>query len=246
MKQPLHRLFDGFNLLTFAQQGRAIDHYNGQRQCARSLYFADRPASSGIFGHEHLNSVVLQQSDVILHRKRTTRYDAVIVRQDDVRRRLVDKPQKIMMMGMGCKRIDMHAPKGQHDALFGTLELVDRIRNTVNLDPEISSFGKPRAPFHPQKRKSQFGAGIHGIAAHLHSKRMGGIDNMGYGFFFEILTKSSNTTKTANTFWDRLGFCAFNTSRIGQVGLNASISNMFGQRARFAGSGKDQKVHGCV
>ena len=150
------------------------------------------------------------------------------------------------MMGMDRKGIDMHAPKGQHDALFGTLKLIDRSCNTVNLDPEISSFGKPRAPFHAQKRKSQCGAGIHCVAAHLHSKRMGGIDNMGYSFFFKILTKSSNAAKTANTFWDRLGFCAFNTSRIGQASLNARISNMFGQRARFAGSGKDQKVHGYV
>ena len=94
MKQPLHRLFDAFNLLTFAQQGRTIDHDNRQRQSTSSLYFADRPASSGIFGHKHLDSMVPQQSDVILHRKGTARHDAVIIRQGDVRRGRVDKAQK--------------------------------------------------------------------------------------------------------------------------------------------------------
>ena len=74
---------------------------------------------------------------------------------------------------------------------------------------------------------------------------MGGIDNMGYSFFFKILTKSSNAAKTANVLGSAGVLCVQHV-RIGQASLNARISNMFGQRARFVVPARIRRFMACL
>ena len=243
MKQPLQRLRNILNFLTFPIQFRPIDHDDWKSKVAGGINFTARSSSSRIFGHKQFYFMALQKGDVILYGKRPTRNNAFKIGQRNVRRGGVNQTQEVAMLRLQRKFINMHAPNGEHDATRRNLKPVNSGRNTVHTDPGIAPLYGPRRPAQSQQGHFQMRAGINGIAAHLNSKRMRSIDHMRNHRAFYIVTKPSYPAKSADAFWQGLGFDSLNAPRIRQNSVYTRITDFFGEARSLYRASQYKKIN---
>ena len=150
-------------------------------------------------------------------------------------------------MVLGClgKGGQMHAPKGQKDALCWACKGRDRRWNIGNALPVIGWRSCPGWAGQGQKGRAGRLRGLQGISAYLCGEWMRGVDQMGDGVVAQVAGKSFGTAKTAHAHWHRLWFGAFHPACIAERAGQACAGQFRNKARGLDRAAKDKDVvHG--
>ncbi len=240
MSQPVQDLRDLLEFSPLRHSG-SVDHQHGQAQQPRGIKLGARTCAARVLGHYQLRAVALHQRAVIFHRKRTARYNHIAVRQR-YSFRCVHQPQQIVMLGLGCKLLQMHATNGQKNALRQAAQGADCCVDIRHVQPVVSLFRDPGRPRQHRQRCRGNSTGFNRVAAHLRGKGMSCVNNMADPMVANIACQPDCTTESSHTRWHRLMAGRVNTTCIGVGRRNALFGDRFCQSIRLGRATKNQEV----
>ncbi len=240
MRQPVQDLRDICQLGPL-RQGWTVYHQNRQAQRPGGIQFGPGACATRILGYNQLRMVTFHQGPVLFNRKRAPRNDHIAFRKRQCVR-IVYKPQKIVMLRLGCEVMKMHAANCQEDAAGWTSQSFNRSFNIRYVLPVISVLRDPGRPGQSGQGRCSPRTGIHRISAHLCRKGMSRIDNMADAVLVNVPRQSRCTTKPAHAHRHGLRARVIDTSSVGICSGNALIGNRFCQSIRLGRATKNQEV----
>lgn len=243
MTQPAHHLACGGETGPLRQR-RAVDHDNLHPKPARRCQFGVSPTTARVFGHDHVDPVILQQRKVIRLMKRTTGNDGRGIGQN-LRPRRIDKAQQIPVL-RGCgEQLQVLATDGQKDVRRRQRQGFDRILKALHMGPDVTGLRLPGRALQCHKGQTKGLAGLRRMMAHLRGKRVGGVDHMGDLVVGKVGDQPVNPAKTANPLGQGLCHRISRAPGIGKNSVNLRPGQGLGQQARL-GCAAQQKdaVHG--
>ena len=178
--------------------GGTVDHDDRQAEHPRGIQFGPRAAAAGVLGDNQLDATGFQQFQIIGLGKGAARDDMLGPRQGHRADRRIDKPQQILMPGLGGEGRQILPSNCQKDAG----RLLGKRRNgggyVGDMGPGIGLVWRPGRAFKGAKRNvGQLGGGD-GITAHSRGKGMGCVDQMRDVFEAKIIGKPGNAAKAAD------------------------------------------------
>lgn len=239
MIKPVHNLL--LRLQNAASgQGGAVHNDDRHPQFPRRIQFRTRANTTGIFGDDYVDGVVLQKCAIPGQVKGTGGDFKRVVGQGNGGFGLIHKAQQIVMLGRAGKEVNVLFTNRQKDAAG---HIAKRVQNTGiihNMLPGITCAGLPRRAFKADQRRVGLRGGIQSIARHLRGEWVGGINDMRDVFRANIINQTINTAKAAHTGWQGLAARAIGAPGIGKNGICAAIGQMTRQ-ARGLGCAAQKK-----
>lgn len=240
MSQPVQNLCD-IRQFGPLRQGRTVDHQHRHAQRPRRVQLGARAGSACVLGHHQLNAMLLHQRAVVGLGERPTRDNHVAMRQRQAIR-FIDKPQQIVVLGLGSKVLEVHPTHGQKDALRGTGQRSNRAIDIRNVVPLISVLNLPCRAGQRGQGHVGFATCSNSVSAHLRGKGMGGIDDMGHFVVSQITCKPFGAAKPSDAHRQGLRARVINAPGVGIDGRNTLFGHGFGQRVSLGRTAKDQEV----
>jgi len=220
------------------------DHHNRQAQGAGGSQLGDCPLPACIFGNNMGDAMGLHQRSVARHIKRPFGDDNAAIGHG-LRCRRVYQTQQKMMLGQHGKRGKVLLANGQKHAGGQAGQGCDSARNIAHVPPIIPCPCNPRRTLQRQQRQAQRGAGCIGIAAHLRSKGVRCINNMGNGTRPQIIGQTLHTAKSAHPHGQRLRRGRIGAPCIGKHCRNPRIGQGAGSKAGLSCAPQQQDArHG--
>ncbi len=222
--------------------GGAVDQDHRQVQRTGGIKLGTGTGAAGVLGDDMADVVGLQHGKVAFQGEGASRDDGFGVRQGQAGRR-VDKPQKIMMLGLCGKNLKLLATDGEED--FGRVIGQGRQRrlHRGHVLPAVARAGLPRLTLQRQQRQVGDFRGLYGVRADLGGEGMGGVQDVGDSFSAQIADQTLNAAKAADAVRQGLGDRAFGSSGVGEYACNALIGQGFG-KLRGLGCAAEQKDAG--
>ncbi len=240
MSQPVQNLLYVRTFRPRRQDG-AVNHQYRQAQRARSVQLGASALSARVFGHNQFRSVPLQQLQVALDRKRTTRHDHLAIWKWQ-RAGFVHQSQQIVMLGLGRKTFKMHPANCQKHALGFSGKCRNCSGNVWHAVPAVLTRRFPRGAGQRQQWRSGVCARRNRISAHLSSKWMRCVHDVTDIVLKDIASQAHCPTKSTDTRWDRLCPRVVDTTRKGIGRGNTGLCDSFGQCVGLGRAAEDQKV----
>lgn len=223
--QPIHNLLLRWQNAT-SGQGGTVHHDDRHAQFPGRVQFRTRANTTGIFGDNHVDGVMLQKCAIPGQIKGTGGDFKRVIGQGNGGFGLIDKTQQIVMLGRAGKEVNILFANRQKDAAG---RIAKRVQNTGiihDMLPCVARTGLPGRAFKADQRRVGSRRSIQSIARHLRGKRMGRINDMRDVFRANIINQTINTAKAAHTGWQGLAARAIGAPGIGKYGICAAISQM--------------------
>lgn len=158
---------------------RPLDHHHGQAEPTGSGKFGSRAFAAGVFTYDALNPLGFQQGQVALQGKRASIDHGGIISKRRRAGRLINQTQNVMVLGLGVKGSQVHAANGEQYTLGRASQGAHRLIDTCHALPLVAVNRSPGGPSKRNGLNAALGRCGNYISAHLRSKGVGGIDNMG-------------------------------------------------------------------
>lgn len=223
------------------RKGRTVDHQHRQAQRPRGIQLGACSGAARVLGHDQFDAMLLHQRAVVGLGERPTRDNHVAMRQRQAIR-FIDKPQQIVVLGLGGKILKVHPTHGQKDALGRAGQGGNGGLNVGNVMPAITLLRAPNRAGQRSQRYFGLTAGRNGVPAHLGCKGMSGIDNMRNRIVFQKACQPFGAAKPSDAHWQGLRARGFNAPGVGIGRRNTLFGHGFGQRVSLGRAAKDQEV----
>ena len=163
-----------------------------------------------------------------------------ILKQLMLRQQQLYQAQQKEMMGHWGERIQIHAPDGQHDISFRALQRSHSTCHVGHMGPTVLGHSHPSRA----RQRDQGGMRASGdrIATHLGSKGVRRVHDMCDALRCDVVPQTTYTAKAPHTRGQGLAFGPRHAACVAEGGREACGVHRMGQRRRFGGSAKDQKV----
>lgn len=239
MSEPLHDLFR-FRHSMALWLGRPVDHQHRQFQGTGGIKFCAPPGTTGVFGNDEGDAVLPQEREVVFQRERAARQYSFRVWQGERCCRRVHQPEQIEMGWIGGENMQPLAADSEEDSPWRGGQSSGGIFHTFHMPPIIFRPRNPGWAFQRQYFHTGFGAGGHGVAAHLGGEGMGGVDEMGDGVVTQIGHQPRHAAKAANPHGQRLRQRGFRAAGVGKNGVHARRRQASRHEAGFCSATKQK------
>lgn len=238
MGQPIHHRGDS---LGGVAQRRVWprDHHNRQAQSAGGSKLGRCPLPARIFGNDMGDTMFLHKRHIARHIKRPFGNNNAAIGQGRCGWR-VHQTQQEMMLGQRGKGRKVLLANGQKYAGGGAGQGCNSARNIAHMVPVIPCPRRPRRALQRQQRQPQRPAGCMGIAAHLRSKGVGCVDDVGNGTRPQIISQTLHTAKPAHPHRQWLLRGRISAPRIGKHGIGPRIGQGAGSKAGLSRAPQQQ------
>ncbi len=240
-RDPIHSLVHAVNFGSRGHVG-ALDHYDFDPQLSGCINFSARTAPARVLGNDQVDLELLQKRKVIFKAERPAVNDHIAVRERQVKGGIVDQPQKVRVLWIARKVMQMHAPDGQKNPFGGRIQSSRRVTDTCHINPAIPTFRDPRLSRQGNKRNTRHFATLNRVCAHLRGKGMGRIDHMGDSVVCKKTGETFSPAKSALSDGNGLWLGVFNTTRQRHQSLNTYARHALRERAGLDSSAKYQEV----
>lgn len=222
-----------------------VDQDGRQGKVTRSRQFRFGPRATGVLGDDHVDLVLLEQGKIAFDGEGASGDHRLRIGQGQGLGRGIDKAQKIVVLrGLGEGGEGL-APDGQEDATRGFAQGCDGGVKVGDMGPVVPVARLPWRAFKGDQGGSRCLAGGDGIAAHLRGEGVGGVDDMGDGFGFEVMSQPVGATKAAHADRQRLGDRSFGATGVGIDRVHASLGQSAGHLCGFGRSAQKKDArHG--
>ncbi|SPH23783.1 hypothetical protein DEA8626_02853 [Defluviimonas aquaemixtae] len=227
------------------RHGRPVDQDDWNLVKPRRIEFGPGARAAGVFRDDQVNPMVDQKPQILCLGKRATRDEGVRIGQGQRSFRRIDKPQKIMVLGLRTKGREVLLADGEEDASWRIGKCVDSRANIRDVTPFIARPRRPRFAFKGAKRRAGFSAGGSRVAAHLDGEWVRRVYDMRESCGPDVFSQPSGSAKATNP--RRQGLCPgrFGASGIGKDSLHSRICQTPCKSARF-GRAAEEKDAGHV
>ena len=239
--KALQNLLNTVNAGPFGHKG-AVDQDHGQAQVTRRIQLCTRANTARVLGDDMGDVVALQQIKIALQRKGAARNQGRDMGQGQSGR-LINQPQKIMMLGLCGEIFQRLATDSQENPCRIIGQGRDSARHIWNVLPKVAFGRLPWRAFKGQQRGLGYGGGFDRVAAYLGRERVGRVDQVGDTFSAQIAHQSLYPAKAANALGQGLAHGCFGASSVGENRINALICQGFRQ-IRCLGRAAKQKDAG--
>lgn len=240
--KPVHNRVGGTELQPFRQSG-SIDHYDRKPQSARGVQFGDSAIPARIFAHHYVNAIVLKKRDVTRNIKRSACDGDRLMRQFQIRARLINEPQNVVMLGLRGKIFDMHAPQREHHSLGISRKRINRIGDALNAGPSVPLRFCPSWTCQCCQWDRKRVACVRRVGAHLSREWVRRVHNVGDCVVSQVSGQSVRATEATNACRQRLFFRSLHAAGVAEGRGNPRIGNRASQSARFCGSSQYQETN---
>lgn len=223
-------------------QGRAVDHNDRYTEGAGCFYFCNCAVAACVFCNDPVDRVVTHQGGVTGDCEGPARDDDCVMRQW---RRLfwwIDEAQHVMVLGGRCKARKVHPADREQYAFGGAGQRLDGCVHIRHDLPIVFRLALPGLARQRDQGDAGCSAGRDRVLAHLHCKRVGGINKMRNAIFAQVGRETLNPTKAADAVVDRLRPRAGNAASVRQRCCDAGRGDGACKVARLAGAAEDQEV----
>jgi len=194
-REPDHGVFGGWNGWPRRYEG-ALHHDHGQLQRARCLDLGGGGMAARVLRQDHLNAMVLEQTDIVLGGKRPPSLNEHNIGQIAGHGGHVDQPHDVSVLRRGQKLTDCQASDAEHHTRVRAQRGYGR-GHVRNLDPIVAGLTLPRRSFYGEQRRTCDRGGRDGVAAHLSGKGMGCVDQNVDAFVPQIADEPLDAAKAA-------------------------------------------------
>ena len=239
--KALQNLLNAVNAGPFGHKG-AINHNHWQAQLARRINLRPRARTARVLGDDVGDAVRLQQVKIGLRRERAACNQGRDMGQGQSGR-LINQPQKIMMLGLYGEIFQRLATYGQKNPCRIIGQGRNSARHIGHALPDVTLRCLPWRAFKGQQRGLGYGGGFDRVAAYLGRERVGCVDQVGDTFSAQIAHQSLYPAKAANALGQGLAQGCFGASGVGENRINTLICQGFRQ-IRCLGRAAKQKDAG--
>lgn len=244
MKDPVQH---GFGHMHFAPFGRcgAINHQHGQAQLARGGKFCLRPDAACILADDKVDTMRLHQCAITRDGERAAIHHQTMPWQRRRRIGRIDKAQQVMMLGMNGKSRGMHSAQREKDTPRRSINGGNGLIHIGNMGPLVAPLRGPSGAGQGDMGDAGLFGRRNSIGAHLGSKGVGGVDQMGDARITDETDQAVNTAKSADPHRHWLGARMLCASGIAERGLHTRVGQQSGQSACFGRAAQNEDmVHG--
>ena len=245
MKPVHHRRYGPGNRALW--QFWPVDQDHRQLQGAGRRQFGIRPRTTGVFGHDGVDCMGLQQRQIARFGEGATgdqdRGSEQGQRQRAARR--IDKAQQVVVLGLPGESRQMQTANRQKHPARRASQRLHRACDIRHLGPSVLGSGLPFGALQRDQRHPRCGSCVYGMGRHLGGKGVGGIDQMADPIVGQIADQPLGATKTAHSGWHRLGARTGDATGVGQGGRQTGGGDGMGKGACLGGAAQDQDIrHG--
>lgn len=239
MSQPVQHVRDaiGFGALG---NFRTVDHDDRYAQSARRNQLCLRARAAGILGYDQIYAMLLHQRDIAVDGEGAAVDQDFMIGQGGRTGRPVDEAQQIVMMRLGCKGIDVHSAKRQHDPARRTIQQGNGVGDIVGVLPLVPDGRFPRRAGQRDIGYAAMGRRDNRMIAHRRGERVGRVYQMGDGMIADVAAQPVHAAEPTDADRDGLGAGMRHTARIAQYGGYAAIRKGAGERTGFRRAAQDQ------
>lgn len=241
MTQPLK---DGVNGIDFAagRQSRPCDHHDRKTEVAGGLQLGAGAVAAGVLGNHQFDAMIQHQSRIIRDSERAPRNDDRMARQGRRRDGRVDEAEHIVMLRLGREALEVLAANREQDATRRHRQRVDGTGDIPGAAPIVPRLRLPGRPRQGDERHTGCRACDDRMTAHLGSKRMRRVDDVGYAIVAQVCFEPGCSAKATDPMGDRLRLRALNATGIGKRRVDAALGYGAREMACLSGAAKDQEV----
>lgn len=222
---------------------RPVDHQNRQPQGTGGGDLGNGPLSSGVLGHDNLDTVVLHQGCVCGYGERPARHHDIRLRQGQGAGRRVNQTQQVMVLWLGCESIDMLSANGKEHPPGRAGKGCNRSPKVGEMGPAVTFACLPWRAFQSDQWNASGSTSGNRIAAHSRGEGVGRVDHMGDGFGGKVVLQLRNPAKAAHPHVDRLAHRGFGAPGIGVDPRKPRCGNGLGHEIGFGGAA--QQKYAC-
>jgi hypothetical protein len=242
MTQPRQHLSHRTRNLAW-RNNRPVDQDHSRTQRASGDQLGLGPAAAGVFGDDMGDTMGLQQRRITRHVERAPRDHGKGVGQGQSIGP-IHQPQQVEMLLVGRKRGKILFANRQKNTRWRFGQGRNRSSDIRHMLPVITLHTTPRRALKSQQRDRTGKACLDRVPAHLRSKGVGGIYDMGDMFRLNICDQTSNTAKPAHAHGQGLRHGLRGAAGIGKH----CIRPAFGQSGRKVGclgrTAQQENAHG--
>ena len=202
MSKPAHDLLYALRRPALRQicqvKTRPVNHDDRQAERARGVELGLGALAARVTRNNMGDTMIAQQRKITLDREWTARQHDLGVRQRQGCVEYVDQSQQIEVQRLRRERSKVLSADGKENARRPVRQRTCGVLKTVDVLPFVA---RRLCPWLAQKRDQRRGilrASLHGMAAHLACKRMGGVDHMRDAFLPDVISKAIDTAKAAD------------------------------------------------
>ena len=186
------------------RNGGAVDHHNWQVQRPRRRNLGDSARAARVLCNDQFGAVFPQQGRIVGNIEGPSRDDHIRVGQGQGAVRRIHEAQKIMVLRLGSKGVDVLAADGEERPPRRASKGGDSGVDVRDRGPAVAVTRNPGRALEGNERCAVCSASGKGVGAHPCCKWVGGVDHMGDPFGLKIAAKPLYPAKAAQTHVDRL------------------------------------------
>lgn len=227
------------------RDGRTVDQDDRQVKVAGGGQLGLGPRTSGVLGDDDVDAVIRQKRAVAFHCEGASCDDGMGIGQGQRFGRRVNEAQEIVVLrGLG-EEAKVLATDGKEDSARGIAQCGDGGIKVGDVGPVVLRSGGPGRAFKGDQGRAGFGAGGHGIRAHLRGEGMRRVDHMGDGFGLDIGLEACGAAEAAHADRQGLGDRGFGATGVGIDGVHLRLRQDAGHLSGFGRSAQKKDArHG--
>lgn len=134
-------------------------------------------APAAVLCHQHLDTLVFHERELVSERERTSRKDQLVIRQGVDFRRPVYRSHDVAMLRRLRECGELQPALSEKNSPALSPKSRDGIVHRRDLDPAVIGFARPRGAGEHDKRRAGRAAGGDRVGRDARSERMGRVDN---------------------------------------------------------------------
>lgn len=244
MIQPGQHILGRVGFLPRGNKG-AVDHQNRQAPLARGDQLGLGALAARVFAHQQVDGVILNQAGIALDGERPAIHHQTVVGQGWRLIGRIDKAQQVMVLRLRGKGGHMHPPQRQHDAARRPGQSGHGFLHARDMVPDVARTGHPGRTGERDMPDARQTRGFDGVGAHRRGEGMGGIDQMRYPLFAQIVRQPRAAAKAAYAHRHGLSVGGLRPASVAERGGYALGRQQARQRAGFGGAAQKKDIrHG--
>ena len=239
---PLHRRIRSCDALTFGP-ARTSNQYHRNSKLPRSNKLSLRRSTSGIFGNDNINAILLHQRAFTFHVKRRSIRDPRSVRQmlmlDGI-----NTAYDIKMLRSIRVSVDLQSPNRQKYMSWCRAQSNQCIAVPSNLNPPVALLRNPLRAQQRKQRHTSISCSLSNVERHAPCERVRSINHSRNAMLAYPGSKPGTSTESADTMgdWRQHRMLRAPRQRQGRANIG-TLRQQPGQCARLRRSTKNEYMH---
>lgn len=244
LPQPLQRVVHGVYRRARGHR-RALDQDDRAAEVACRVQLGPSAAATGVFGHDPLDAVPLQQRQVTRHGERAALDHHVPLRWRQGQATVDHAQQPPVLRGVLQKGLDVLAADGQKNALGLAGQGRGCARHVRHPYPAVARLGLPWGALQGKQGRASGGAGLDRVQAHLHGKGVCGVDDVCDAFAVYEGAQPCHAAKATDAGGQGLRQRVGGTAGVREDGIDLGGGQGLRQLAGLAGTAQQENAwHG--